>query len=74
MASRTPIGRWPNRIERRKDRGSPDGNETFLLARSADRREKELPAQQNSWVPGGVLAGFDRRFSGISGQKEWFAI
>jgi len=32
------------------------------------------PPQQNSWVPGGVREGFDRRFSGISGQKEWFAI
>ena len=33
-----------------------------------------MPPHQNAWVPGGVLEGFARRFPGISGQKEWFAI
>jgi len=35
-------------------------------------QEKAPP--QHSWVPGRVREGFDRRFSGISGQKEWFTI
>jgi len=33
-----------------------------------------MPPPRNSWVPGDVRESFQRRFSGISRQKEWLLI
>ena len=56
------IAKRPSRQEAKSRNNGTAGGRLFL------------PPQQNSWVPGGVLEGVDRRSSGISGQKEWFAI